>query len=89
MSEPTDNAVNRAAISSMMMPTGILVFRPVRAAIQPLAKQNKNFITVSEMDKFSSSTKYSPCPPASDSNSLKDVNPKLTNVDEEEDKEAE
>lgn len=39
MSEPTDRAVNRAAISNMMMPTGILAFRPVRAAIQPLVKQ--------------------------------------------------
>lgn len=43
MSEPTDSAVNRAAISSIMMPTGILVFRPVKAAIQPLAeKKRKN-----------------------------------------------
>lgn len=39
MSEHTDRAVKRAAISSMMMPTGILVFKPVRAAIQPLARQ--------------------------------------------------
>lgn len=39
MSEQTDRAVKRAAISNMMMPTGILVFRPVRAAIQPLARQ--------------------------------------------------
>lgn len=42
MSEPTDSAVNRAAISNMMMPTGILVFRPVKAAIQPLAKENND-----------------------------------------------
>lgn len=40
MSEPTDRAVNRAAINNMMMPTGILVFRPIKAEIQPLAKQN-------------------------------------------------
>lgn len=40
MSEPTESAVNRAAISSMMMPTGILVFSPVKAAIQPLAIEN-------------------------------------------------
>lgn len=46
MSEPTDSAVNRAAISNMIMPTGILVFRPVKAAIQPLAEQNN--VSVSE-----------------------------------------
>lgn len=45
MSEPTDSAVNRAAISNMMMPTGILVLRPVKAAIQPLAKQNKDDVS--------------------------------------------
>lgn len=41
MSDPTDSAVNRAAISNMMIPTGMLVFRPVSAAIQPLAKQKQ------------------------------------------------
>lgn len=45
MSEPTDSAVNRAAISNMMMPTGILVFRPVKAAIQPLAKENNDNVS--------------------------------------------
>lgn len=45
MSEPTESAVNRAAISNMMMPTGILVFRPVKAAIQPLAKQNNDNVS--------------------------------------------
>lgn len=45
MSEPTDSAVNRAAISNMMMPTGILVFRPVKAAIHPLAKQNNDNVS--------------------------------------------
>lgn len=40
MSEPTESAVNRAAITNMMMPTGMLVFRPVKAAIQPLAEKN-------------------------------------------------
>ena len=48
MSEPTDSAVNRAAISNMMMPTGILVFRPVKAAIQPLAK-TKTMYNVNEL----------------------------------------
>lgn len=37
MSEQTESAVKSAAISSMMMPTGTLVFSPVSAAIQPLA----------------------------------------------------
>lgn len=46
MSEPTDSAVNRAAISNMIMPTGILVFRPVRAAIQPLAEQSNVNVSV-------------------------------------------
>lgn len=45
MSEHTDRAVKRAAISSMMMPTGILVFRPVRAAIQPLARQDRGKVS--------------------------------------------
>lgn len=34
--EMTAEAVKRAAIRIMMMPTGMLVFKPVRAEIQPL-----------------------------------------------------
>lgn len=45
MSDPTDSAVNRAEISTMMMPTGMLIFRPVKAAIQPLPKQNNNNVS--------------------------------------------
>lgn len=45
MSEPTDSAVNSAEMSNMMMPTGILVFRPVKAAIQPLATQNNHSVS--------------------------------------------
>lgn len=37
MSEQTERAVKSAAIGNMMMPTGMLVFSPVSAAIQPLA----------------------------------------------------
>lgn len=35
------------------------------------------------------SAKNSPCSPASDANSLQDVDAELTDIDEEEDKEAE
>lgn len=41
MSEPTDRAVNKAAMSSIMTPTGILALSPIRAAIQPLETQGK------------------------------------------------
>lgn len=41
MSEQTERAVKSAAISSMMMPTGMLVLSPVSAAIQPLAIQTE------------------------------------------------
>lgn len=36
MRDMTADAVKRAAIRIMMMPTGILVFSPVSAEIQPL-----------------------------------------------------
>lgn len=47
MSEPTERAVNSAAISNMMMPTGILVFRPVNAAIQPLEEKHQQSVQFS------------------------------------------
>lgn len=49
MREPTDRAVNRAAISSMMMPTGTLWLRPIKAKIQPLPKTKCNKKTVNAM----------------------------------------
>lgn len=36
ISETTAEAVKSAAMRIIMMPTGMLVFRPVRAEIQPL-----------------------------------------------------
>lgn len=60
MSEPTDRAVNRAAISNMMMPTGILVFRPVKAAIQPLAKKHGDNVSEIQYIPIKEQNEYRP-----------------------------
>lgn len=39
MRDMVARAVNRAAMRIMMMPTGMLLFRPVRAEIHPLEEK--------------------------------------------------
>lgn len=102
MREPTDRAVKRAAISSMMMPTGTLVLRPMRAKIQPLAEAEKNSKPNSHCESVllhngtckdgagkKGIKKEPPCSPAGDADGLQDVNAELADVDEEKDEEAE
>lgn len=96
MSEHTDRAVNSAAISSMMMPTGILVLRPVRAAIQPLADRGQRQSEPgcgtrppAEVQRAQRQKSKSPRSPAGDADRLQDVNAKLTDIHKKEDEEAE
>lgn len=42
MRDMVARAVNRAAMRIMMMPTGMLLFRPVRAEIHPLLEREDN-----------------------------------------------
>lgn len=79
-----------------MMPTGMLVLRPIRAKIQPLAEEEqKKGRAVSEKSKHRETrqglvgrNKEPPCSPAGDADGLQDVDAKLADVDEEKDEEA-
>ncbi|TRY95066.1 hypothetical protein DNTS_004695 [Danionella cerebrum] len=82
MSEMTADAVKRAAIRIMMMPTGILAFNPVRAEIQPLHE-----FLPSKTRRWTDGV--SPGSPACDSNGLKHMDAELADIDEEEDEEPE
>ncbi len=42
MRDMTAREVKRAAMTIMMMPTGMLLFRPVKAEIQPLTKRKSS-----------------------------------------------
>lgn len=91
MRDMTASEVNRAAMMIMIMPTGMLVFRPIRAEIHPLPREETGSVILLRKVTHTHSVGRvsSPGSPTGDADALQNVDAKLTDVHEEEEKEPE
>lgn len=85
--------VKRTATMIMMMPTGVLLLRPVRAEIHPLGTRTRRLSSHCSQKETRECTwptpSRSPGAPAGDANTLDHVDAELTDVHKEEEEEPE